>query len=278
MNLSKIAMTALHFAISLIALPPCLAISSPAGELGARVLPRSINIQTETTIFGLDSEMIRKSVYLNWSFEPKKIIGAFEHNDQKTLVDVPSEYKTYASGLSSKSWRFSASEMNLKVKRLFQIIATKSLWGFEVHLNRNDLFHGHIFTVNYGDYADIAILFHSKEYPNDPEIVAQNNGLGQFNHYNSSSFGFIHRNFLWLNKSHLLINFDGVYIGEHVKELYLPFGAESLPDELIKLFLSSKTVQTDRIKGFQKKLGDVNFFDDSADTEPLLFFTYDPKN
>jgi hypothetical protein len=276
MNISQIAMTSPYLAIIFMAISPSLPLTSQAGELNAKQRDKAVIMQNGKTIFDMDTQLIRKSFHLDWAFEPSDIINAFERGAKKNSVYVPSELKLYASGLSSKSWIFSAGDINLKFQRLFQIIATSSLWGFNVQLNRNDLFHGHIFTFNYENATDIAILFHSKEYPNDSDLVAQNNGLGEFNNYNSSSSGYIHRNFLWLNKPRLLINFNGFHIEEHTKELFLPFGAESLPQDLMLLFLKSKTVQTERIPGFQKKLGDVNFFGDSAFTEPLLFFTYVP--
>lgn len=250
----------------------------PAGQLSAMPLTEKGVFQAEKTIFEMDHQLIRKSVPLDWAFEPKEILKAFERDEQKIPVDVPSEFKTYASALSSKMWKFSAIDVNLKFQRLFQTIATSSIWGFDVHLDRNDLFHGHIFTISYENDIDIAILFHSKEYPNDPDIVAQNSGLGQHNSYNSLSFGYIHRNFLWLNKHRLLINFDGHQIVEQAKTLYLPPEYQSLSEDLIQLFLKGKTLQTDRIPGFEKKLGDINLFNDSASSAPILFFTYESNH
>lgn len=220
------------------------------------------------------TQLVRQSLRLDWSLPTDELIESIERVNLQTTINIPDALKKRASGLSNRAWQFTDSDLNQKFNLLFQKIAASSQWGFEIDLDRNDLFHGHLLTISYEQQTDIAILFHSKEYPNDPDIVAQNMGLGRQNSYSTSSLGYTHRNFLWLNKARLIINFDGTYIADKLEKLFLPPEAQSLPQDLKNLFLKTKTLQTERLPGFQKKLGDVNLLSDPSSKQIFLFFTH----
>lgn len=228
---------------------------------------------------GLDDKLVRRVKILDWSLDQNAILSAFDNKLCQIPVNLSLQIAKKASGLGLKAWQFRRTFWNDIFRQLFNSLANHSenFWGFAVNLSDEDLFHGHVFEIELGDGTDIAVLFHSKEYPNDPDLVYQNGGLGKDSNFSSNSLGFINRNFLWLNSTKIIINFDGDYIERNQSELFLPEDSFGLPADLRDFFLKSKTIQTEKIPGFIRRLGDVNFFVIDSEKPKKIFFTYEPQ-
>ncbi|XP_061945185.1 uncharacterized protein LOC133669161 [Populus nigra] len=75
--------------------------------------------------------------------------------------------------------RFISEELNSYIKFLFELIVARGASvGFNVSLNRYDLFHGHVFIAR--ETGRLGILFHAREYPAyDKEVFPYNMGYCQ---------------------------------------------------------------------------------------------------
>ena len=220
---------------------------------------------------------IRHYISIDWHFNVDQILNDFRDHHSHQKIELDDKILANASGIEDYTWTFTSVDLNNRFYLLFRYISESRKWGFTIELTPNDLFHGHIFLVNQADGPDIAILFHSKEYPNDAEFILQNNGKGENSSFSTSSPGFLHRNFLWINRAKVLLNFDGECIKTEHKELFLPDNFENLSPDLVSLYLKSKTLQTHKMPGYLQPLGDVNVFFDDTTREMQLFFTYTPK-
>ncbi|EFJ07895.1 hypothetical protein SELMODRAFT_429386 [Selaginella moellendorffii] len=123
------------------------------------------------------ANLARKSV--EWAGEPDAILAELD----LALHKVPNVENSNASKcLLTKhdcAKRFVDQEINSYMAFLFEaIVALAPLAGFNVSVNRYDLFHGHMFTA-YGT-GRLGILFHCREYPEyDKNSFALNLGYCQ---------------------------------------------------------------------------------------------------
>ncbi|ERN02210.1 hypothetical protein AMTR_s00045p00211350 [Amborella trichopoda] len=94
--------------------------------------------------------------------------------------------------------RFINKELNLYIAFLFDtIVARGPSVGFNVSLNRYDLFHGHLFLAT--NTGRLGILFHAKEYPAyEKKVFPYNMGYCQKGSYVRYDESMNMRNILWL--------------------------------------------------------------------------------
>ncbi|KAH9299120.1 hypothetical protein KI387_030802, partial [Taxus chinensis] len=119
-----------------------------------------------------------------------------------TLYQVPdvencTEYKCQLAK-TTFGQRFLNKELNLYMAFLFETIAALSPFsGFNISLNRYDLFHGHLFVAS--NTGRLGILFHAKEYPAyNKETFPVNLGYCQTGSSVPYDYSIDLRNILWL--------------------------------------------------------------------------------
>nr|XP_027188104.1 uncharacterized protein LOC101497501 isoform X2 [Cicer arietinum] len=94
--------------------------------------------------------------------------------------------------------RFISEELNMYMQFLFELIVDRGpSVGFDVALNRFDLFHGHLFLSF--DTGRLGILFHAREYPAyDKRVFPYNMGFCQRGSNVTYDDSMNLRNILWL--------------------------------------------------------------------------------
>lgn len=94
--------------------------------------------------------------------------------------------------------RFISEELNMYMQFLFELIVDRGpSIGFDVALNRFDLFHGHLFLSI--DSGRLGILFHAREYPAyDKKMFPYNMGFCQRGSNVTYDDSMNLRNILWL--------------------------------------------------------------------------------
>jgi len=223
---------------------------------------------------------VRAQLNINTPIKVSELTKAISDPLVHKKVVIPSNLLNYGSGASKDVWIFHEQSYNQVFKRLFLELATnEDVWGFPIGLNKNDLFHGHVFSFGEDNSLDLGVLFHSKEYPNDPEMVYQNGGKGSQSLFSTKDEEFIHRNYIWLASTGIIYNLDGRH--PNIDPYYfVPFGWNNLEidsdlKDYFELFRQAKTFRLEHLSPMVKALGDINFF--IVDQQEFLFFTYQPN-
>lgn len=228
-----------------------------------------------------ESDMVAHAVASQWHPQTTTLLQAFRNPSVHRIIKLTPDIRNNASGINGSVWQFSNTALNQRFTQLFQTIASmSSTWGFNVDLNADDLFHGHVFvvTTKQNQAQDIGIVFHAKEYPRD--LAAANNNRGLSSKFTTHDQAYKDRNFIWLASTGTIYDLDGDN-PELYPSYFLPNGWNAPVDDpdlgqITKQFLQARTFLLERLDGHIERLDDINYF--YTTHGPLLFFTYQPKS
>ncbi|MFC4158984.1 hypothetical protein [Chitinimonas lacunae] len=182
---------------------------------------------------------------------------------ERVAVSVPEPVRKWGSG-GQMAWQFKNAALQGYFPQLFETIRSgMARRGHQVSLGKNDLFHGHIFAFERDGVRDFGILFHAKEYPNDPDFVEQNGGKGTDSDFSTRDRSYKLRNFLWLASASKvwLVRADKPALKPLITSEWLdPNSDDPLLRTLYQLQLRAVTLQDQYFAELGQPLGSINYF------------------
>eukprot|EP00755_Sulcionema_specki_P002284 Sspe_Gene.118377::Locus_111675_Transcript_1_1_Confidence_1.000_Length_1024::g.118377::m.118377 len=183
--------------------------------------------------------------------------------ERRQTVNVPAEVVKWGSdGTSPCPWKFKQRPFNTYFGHVFKLAEEgMRLRGYNLSLDKNDLFHGHVFSfTNHAGKADLGILFHAKEYPRD---LATPWSPGADANFTTADESYKLRNMVWVASSSRLWAIKSTVA--KLAPLVLPDWASPNPTEewmkeYVELFLKANTLQDNYFNALGTRLGSVNYF------------------